>query len=182
MSLTSSQVREYSHGTTAGLQCRAAVRKSRRSMTLTKVTAIFWRIEVNNQLADNKEIARQFLEALGNCDLKGALSHVSSEMVIDTKGTSIVSGRREYNEVVQLLTGISQALAEPLRWTWLNITAEDDRVAIECTSETVLKGNVPYGNQYHFLFMLRDGKIVELREYMCTKKIDEVLVPAMALA
>ncbi len=48
-------------------------------------------------------------------------------------------------------------------------TAEDDRVSLEVTGYAVRADNGRvYDNRYHYLFVCRDGKIAELREYQDT--------------
>jgi ketosteroid isomerase-like protein len=48
------------------------------------------------------------------------------------------------------------------------ITAEDDRVAIEAESKATLVNGRTYHNRYHFLFVVRDGSIVAVKEYLDT--------------
>ncbi len=40
------------------------------------------------------------------------------------------------------------------------VTAEGDRVAIEAEGRAELKNGRIYANRYHYLFVLRDGKIL----------------------
>lgn len=54
-------------------------------------------------------------------------------------------------------------------------TAEGDRVALEATSSAVNAANGRrYDNRYHHLFVLRDGRIAELREYQDTLHVYDV--------
>lgn len=47
------------------------------------------------------------------------------------------------------------------------MTAEEDRVCVEQTARGgITRGGLSYANDYHLLFRLRDGLIVEVREYM----------------
>ena len=47
------------------------------------------------------------------------------------------------------------------------MTAEEDRVCVEQTARGgMTRGGVAYANDYHMLFRLRDGLIVEVCEYM----------------
>jgi uncharacterized protein len=48
------------------------------------------------------------------------------------------------------------------------ITAEDDRVAIEAESKATMVNGRAYHNRYHFLFVLREGQIVAVKEYLDT--------------
>lgn len=60
------------------------------------------------------------------------------------------------------------------------ITAEDDRVAIEAESKATLVNGRLYHNRYHFLFVIRDGQFVLVKEYLDTLHSKEVLGPARA--
>jgi ketosteroid isomerase-like protein len=54
-------------------------------------------------------------------------------------------------------------------------TCEDERVAFEATSYAVNKRNGRiYDNRYHHLMRIREGKIVELREYQDTLLVFDV--------
>jgi ketosteroid isomerase-like protein len=53
-------------------------------------------------------------------------------------------------------------------------TAEQDRVAAEVSCHAELVNGTVYANQYHMLFRLRDGLIVEVKEYNDTQHAHEV--------
>ncbi len=59
-------------------------------------------------------------------------------------------------------------------FTLHSMTAEDDRVAAEVSSHAELTTGKVYANQYHMLFRLRDGRIVEVKEYNDTLHAREV--------
>ena len=48
----------------------------------------------------------------------------------------------------------------------LSMTAEEDRVSAELTITSKSALGAPYHNFYHFLFRVRDGRIVEIREHL----------------
>ena len=48
------------------------------------------------------------------------------------------------------------------------MTAEEDRVAVEAESKATLVNGRFYHNRYHFLFVLRDGRIQVVKEYLDT--------------
>ena len=54
------------------------------------------------------------------------------------------------------------------------LTAEDDRVSMEATSYGKMKNGKLYQNIYHFMHIVRDGKIHTVREYMDTEHVTEV--------
>ncbi|WP_208379112.1 nuclear transport factor 2 family protein [Cumulibacter soli] len=55
-------------------------------------------------------------------------------------------------------------------------TTGGDRVAVETESYAELNNGRVYQNQYHFLFVVRDSKIVEAKEYMDTDHARKVFL------
>jgi uncharacterized protein len=53
--------------------------------------------------------------------------------------------------------------------TVIGTTAEGDRVAVEAAGKCVLPDGRPYNNSYHFVILLRDGRVRMVREYCDTK-------------
>jgi ketosteroid isomerase-like protein len=49
------------------------------------------------------------------------------------------------------------------------MTAEGDRVAAEVESYGENPDGSIYNNQYHFVFVIRDSKLVEVKEYLDTQ-------------
>ena len=50
-----------------------------------------------------------------------------------------------------------------------------DRVAVEAESSGEHVSGNTYTNQYHFLFQFRDGLVVQLKEYMDTERVTDIL-------
>jgi len=67
--------------------------------------------------------------------------------------------------MLKILTQTTARFEEPVKFTVTGITAEGDRVAIEAQGYAKLKNGKTYENLYHFLFVVRDGKIQEGKEY-----------------
>jgi NAD(P)-dependent dehydrogenase (short-subunit alcohol dehydrogenase family) len=53
-------------------------------------------------------------------------------------------------------------------------TIDGERVAVEAQGHVVLRSGRTYANRYNFLFVVRDGLIVELREYNDTALVRDV--------
>jgi len=60
------------------------------------------------------------------------------------------------------------------------MTAEDDRVAVEAESRATLVNGTLYHNRYHFLFVVRDGRIHAVKEYLDTLHVMKALGAARA--
>ena len=63
---------------------------------------------------------------------------------------------------------IGSRLAGPMTLEVVGITAEGERVAVELEGDAPTTDGRRYQNQYHFLFVVRDGKIVLAKEYQDT--------------
>ncbi|MGO9057950.1 MAG: nuclear transport factor 2 family protein [Candidatus Binataceae bacterium] len=79
--------------------------------------------------------------------------------------------KRQFAEMVKQMDAI---LKGPIRLTIKGMTAEDDRVAVQAESDGDLVNGKHYHNTYHFLVVIRGGKIREVKEYNDTKYAADV--------
>ena len=129
---------------------------------------------------ENKGIVRELMGALGRADKARVLDLYADEFELWTAGTLPFSGVHSRDEAGALMDGILGAFPDGLRFTIRSMTAEEDRVAVEAESEGVHASGRPYHNQYHFLVVIRDGKVHQLKEYLDTVHAQEVLVEGAA--
>jgi uncharacterized protein len=130
----------------------------------------------NASVERNKRITREFFAAMTSGDTPTLLGAYAPEVRIHTMGRTLVSGVRTLEEVAPLAAQILGAFPRGLKFEIRNLTAEEDRVAVEAESDGVHVSGVPYHNDYHFFIRFRDdGKIVEFKEYMDTELVTEVL-------
>lgn len=111
----------------------------------------------------NKAVVRRYMQAVVDGDIETieALQHPDVKWWILGFGDM---DRAAFTASVK--SGLITAQERRVEITGL--TAEGDRVAVEAWSEMVFPGKV-YRNQYHNLLVIRDGQIVEGREYMDTR-------------
>lgn len=71
-------------------------------------------------------------------------------------------------EMIDMLQGVHRSLSG--RWTKevVNMVAEGDYVACEAVAMMELANGNVYNQKYHYLYRLRDGQVVETREYLDT--------------
>jgi ketosteroid isomerase-like protein len=131
-------------------------------------------------LEANKQLARDLIDALSRADTDWVLDHYADDMRMWTAGSLAMSGTRGKAEIRGLLDGILGAFAIGLRFEIQSLTAEGDRVAIEAESRGVHVSGQRYENQYHFLMRVRNGEIVEFKEYLDTQLADRVLLGGSA--
>jgi ketosteroid isomerase-like protein len=131
----------------------------------------------------NKDLAKAFFKALGSGDAE-AMSHIlHPEGIAVAMGTSIMSGTRGAQEIIDTLHMLKHATKNGIDFQIVSMTAEDDRVSAEVEGFSTLQNGVDYNNAYHFLFTVQDGQIIRIKEYFCTKMVDDKLLPlAQSLA
>lgn len=111
----------------------------------------------------NKALVRRYMQAVvdGDGDTIEALQHP------EVKWWVLGFGDMDRASFVASVRG--GLLAAELRVVEITgLTAEGDRVAVEAWAEMNFPDRV-YRNQYHNLLVIRDGLIVEGREYMDTR-------------
>lgn len=115
----------------------------------------------------NKSLVHRYARAVidGDMGTIEALQHPNVHWWVLGQGTL---DRKRFNELVR--SGLLAAKKRSLRIT--GITAEGDRIAYEAEGEMVFADRI-YRNRYHNLLIIRDGLIVEGREYMDTKAVAE---------
>jgi ketosteroid isomerase-like protein len=63
----------------------------------------------------------------------------------------------------------------PLRVEIEEMVAERDQVCVQLVVEAKTAAGLPYRNDYHFAFRIRDGKLAAVREYVDTKYASDLL-------
>jgi ketosteroid isomerase-like protein len=114
-------------------------------------------------IEDNKAVIRRFSQAVVDGDMTTieALQHPDVTWWVLGRGDI---DRVSFNAAIR--GGLLAAQKRSLTITAM--TAEGDRVAYEAEGEMVFQHTV-YRNTYHNMYVIRDGLIVEGREYMDTK-------------
>jgi len=124
----------------------------------------------------NKELARVFLDALSRADPDLVADLYADDFQLWTAGSLPFSGTSDRTTALAGMPQILGLFPDGITFTIHAMTAEGDRVAIEATSAgTTFRGD-RYRQTYHFLLRARDGKIIELKEYMDTEHARAVLV------
>lgn len=124
----------------------------------------------------NGERVRAFFQALE----VGQFPHdlLAADMEIWTL-TSGRSERARFEGGAQLLASI---FGGTLSYSIDTLITEADRVAAEVRSDGTLANGESYHNDHVFTFLLRDGRIVAVREYMNTAIVKEKIVPLLQAA
>ena len=133
-----------------------------------------------NDLEANKRIVRTFFDRLSAGDAEGLMALYTDDFTCWTAGDLPFSGTHPRATVRAMIEGVTAVFPEGWRFTVNALTAEGARVAAEATCEGKHVSGQTYRQHYHFVFVIRDHKIGELREYFDTKHANEVLCSAPA--
>jgi len=123
----------------------------------------------------NKKITKEFFRALSTGSDQ-YLDFYSDDSIIWTAGNNAIGGTRTKKEVVSFAQNILSSFPNGIKFNITGITAEDERVAVEISGEAIHASGATYNNQYHFLLRIKDGKILELKEYMDTQLAAKILL------
>ena len=123
----------------------------------------------------SRALALEFIRRLSEGDTAGFLSMYHPEAQLWTSGNTLISGYYSREEIENSAALVLDAFPDGLRFTVQATTAEGKRVAVEAQSEGMHSSGQLYQNRYHFLFRFKDGLIVELKEYMDTERVTDIL-------
>ena len=94
-----------------------------------------------------------------------------------------VTGAGEIQDKLDAITEMFERTLENrlgFKMTILDLISQDNKVAVEVHGYGKLIDGAIYNNFYHFLFEIRDDKIVRVREYLDTKHVDQIYGPYVA--
>ncbi len=125
----------------------------------------------------NTRIVRAFIEANARDGLKSAIAqYAAHDLVWWTPATGEIQG-----QIRQLAEIIHASYDENgLRFTIKRIVADGDVVVAEYEGLGTLKNGSVYNNHFLSLFVMREGKIREVREYHETAHASAIWGPIFA--
>lgn len=122
-----------------------------------------------DQTQRNKEVARKFVAGMGG-DFAAAIEEAMAEDCrITTHGTTAISGQRGKAEALAAAALVGQLFPGGLPVTIHAMIAEGDTVAVQAESHATHVSGKLYNNKYLFWMRFRNGKLIELNEYLDTE-------------
>lgn len=122
----------------------------------------------------NYQIARDYFAAVTAGELPDDL--LTEDMTAWITSGAVMD-KAAYQHAIRLLAAM---LAEPLAFTIQSLTADEDRVVAEATSQGRLINGELYEQTYVFVLRIRDGRIASVAEHYNALIAQEKLVPLMA--
>jgi len=120
----------------------------------------------------DKEAIRQVAIDLMTAMPKGDIARADELLAADLKWSVLGSpglSRSELLAAAQFMSSAKRAELEIIA-----TTVEGERVAMEAKGDFLFEDGKEYKNSYHFLFIVRDGKVVEGKEYLDTALVKQV--------
>ena len=107
-------------------------------------------------------------------DLLDAMSEDATWWILGKPHLFSGAGTKSKADMECIWGDLFRHMRDGLQMTVIGMVAEGDKVAAEIRSHADLTDGRIYENQYHMLFTLRQGKIVEVKEYADTLLIANV--------
>jgi ketosteroid isomerase-like protein len=126
-------------------------------------------------LETNKAIVRQFMDDISKGRTDAMLATYAEDAVLTTTGNTLISGQFTKANIAAAAKNVFDVFPKGIAFDIIEMTAEADRVAVEARSHGDHVSGQHYSNYYHFLFRLRDGKITEMKEFMDTELVTDIL-------
>lgn len=126
----------------------------------------------------NTALVKEFMEVFSTGDVEKILSYLNPTATWWVGGTiEGVSGTKNKEEFGQMLSSLSTATVKgAIALTPKAFTAQGDRVAVETESYSEMTNGKVYNNLYHFVFVIRDGRLETIKEYLDTEHTRDVFL------
>jgi ketosteroid isomerase-like protein len=129
--------------------------------------------------AANKQLMQDLLARAAAGDRTPYVDAIADDV------TMVITGQYSWSQTLRgkeaLLRNLHGYLADLLaagrRAIPLRFIAEGDHVVVECKGEMRMKTGEPYNNDYCLVYRLREGRIIEIREYCDSALTEAVLGP-----
>ena len=135
---------------------------------------------MTDTVTDARTIVVSYLDALVAGDLDRIADSFTEDATWWLHGRLPLAGmRRGRVAILDFLTSAGPLYAPGTqRFSFGDITAEADRAVLEWRVTGVASASgKPYDNEYCAVFVVRDGRIAEVREYLDSLHADDILFP-----
>jgi len=130
------------------------------------------------QIQTSKQIVTRFLELFSSGSIDETMAMMTDDATWWVAGTMPISGTYDKRAFARLLASVLDTCTGPIKITPRAFTTEGDRVALEAESFTQTRSGRTYNNLYHFVFVVSDGKIAIVKEYLDTMHANAILCSA----
>jgi len=127
----------------------------------------------------NTAIVRKAIEDVGNLNVEGVMAIIDDDIDFRLMGTSPLSRRLRGKEAYMgIVAEVASYLNGFIKLTVDELIPAGEWVIVRAKGHATMKATgADYDNEYCMMWKLRNGKVVKLREYTCTKLIMEHFFP-----
>jgi hypothetical protein len=126
--------------------------------------------------AENEKLMRDLFAGIAAGDRKAFADSLADDFTMRVTGQYSWSQTfRSKQAFLRDLHGYLATLLDGRRTIPLSFIAGGDHVVVEARGEMQTRAGVPYNNEYCLIYRLKDGKIVEMREY-CDSALTEAVL------
>ena len=128
---------------------------------------------------DNKKLMQEIFAAVARGERTAYVDRLADDVIMTVTGQySWSRAFRGKESVMRDLYGyVASRVNEGRRTIPIRVLADEDWVVVEAVGDMTTREGTRYDNQYCLLYRLRDGKIVEIREYNDSILCERVLGP-----
>lgn len=121
----------------------------------------------NEILQRNKDIVLNFFDGINKKDVSKAMDSAHENIDWWVIGKAKISGHKD-RRMTQISLKFILRSFESFQFIIHDVTAEAERVAVTAESKGIHKSGKAYNNHYHFLFFIKDEKVIRVKEYFDT--------------
>ena len=125
----------------------------------------------------HKQLVAKFFANFTTSDIDGVLSLLDDQVswqMMGQQGGLPISGTMDRGGIIDLMKSVRELVSGQLKMTIIDWTIDDDRVAVEVESDAELNNGRRYNNLYHYLIVIKNGKIKTIKEYADTDQVRRV--------
>lgn len=125
---------------------------------------------LNEQFADNKQLVKDFVEAMRTSNvakLKTMITDDFSWWIIGKPEYLATAGEHDTEYFLGFFKG-AELFPEGTDFQITSMIAEENKIAAEAEFKAKTAMGTDYENYYHFLFIIENGKVKRMKEYMDT--------------
>lgn len=124
-----------------------------------------------------KQLVNSFFKLVSQGDINKAFELVDDNVNWWVPGNLPFSGNKTKEEYLQVVNAIKNGFPTGFKLTVTSSISEGNKVAAEVESAGTHINGKSYQNKYHFLFEIKDNKIISVKEYMDTLHLYQLLQP-----
>lgn len=119
---------------------------------------------------DSKQVVRRYFDAVAGGNEAEILGLLDENFTFEAmlRRPEWMKYRWTREQFAATPAAMSALMDKPIVMQIVDMIAEGDKVAVQATSDVMMKNGKRYDNAYHFAFVVRNGKIVDAKEYSCS--------------